>query len=242
MDLDAYPREPLRRKLIAVGIPRERHRMSSLREMLPVQLAGKPYDEFDADIVAEVLIYLVGRGLIAVPGPEVAELNLRWGDRVCHFYRSQDELVSLVVPYFRQGLAEGERCVWIASDEPSSARARQALATLTDSQYSPDQLEVKPAEEWENDLDAWTREEQRALVQGYNGMRVCGERLKLEERTAALRIKVLCTYDAEQTDRAAVPAIIRDHHAALVKHRQYWQRIPTTDAAAAETILSALIN
>ena len=216
--------------------------MSTLVEMLPVKLDGKPYEDFDADIVAEVLIYLIGKGLIAVPGPEIAELNLRWGDRVCHFYRSDEELIGLLVPYFRQGLAEGERCIWLARDEGPSAKARQVIAALADSQYSPDQLEVTHADEWTNDLDAWTREEQRSLVQGYHGVRVCGEAVELEGRTAALRIKALCTYHAGRTDRAAVPNIIRAHHAALVKNRQYWQRIPTTDAAAAHTILSALIN
>ena len=241
MDPQALPRESLRRQLVAVGIERERHRMASLAAMLPVHLEGKPYQDFDVDIVAEVLVYLIGKGLIAVPRPELAQLDLRWGDRVCHFYRSEDELLSLVLPYFRQGLADGERCVWITSHAAPSPKARQAIAALADSQYSPDQLELMDADEWSHDVDGWTREESRALGQGYHGVRACGEALQLEERTAALRIKVLCTYSTERTDRAAVPAIIRSHHAALVKHQHYWQRIPTTDADAAATILSALI-
>jgi hypothetical protein len=236
------PRESLRRQLVDVGIPRERHRMASLLEMLPVQLDGKSYDHFDADIVAEVLVYLVGKGLIAVPGPDAAQLNLRWGERVCHFYRSEDELLGLLLLYFRQGLQDGERCLWLAQDEGESAKARHAIAALADTQYSPDQLEVMDAEDWTSDVDVWTREEQRALVQGYNGVRVCGEELELDRATAVLRIKALCVYSAERTERAAVPDIIRAHHAALVRNRECWQRIPTTDAKAAETILSALIN
>jgi hypothetical protein len=242
LDLETYPREALRRQLVAVGIPRERHRMANLVAMLPIQLHGKPYEDFDADIVAEVLVYLVGRGLIAVPGPELAQLNLRWGDRVCHFYRSEEELLALLRPYLLQGLAEDERCIWIARSEEESAKARQAIAGLADTQFSPDQLEVTHADERSNDLDAWTRDEQRALVQGYHGLRICGEALELENRTASLRIKALCSYDAERTDPTAVPSILRAHHAALVKNREYWQRVPTTDAGAAETILSALIN
>ena len=79
MDLETYPREALRRQLVAVGIPRERHRMANLVDMLPIRLQGKPYEDFDADIVAEVLVYLVGKGLIAVPGPELAlTLILSW--------------------------------------------------------------------------------------------------------------------------------------------------------------------
>jgi DcmR-like sensory protein len=232
----------LRRQLANAGIARERHAMASLAEMLPIRLDGKPYQDFDVDIVAEVLIYLIGKGLIAVPGPALAELNLRWGERVCHFYRSEEELLLLLLPYFRQGLADGERCVWLTRDDAGSDKARQAIAALADSQYSPDQLELTDAQEWSNDLDAWTREEQHALDQGYHGVRVCGEALTLEDRTAALRIKALCTYSARRTDRAVLPIIIRSHHAALVKNREYWQRIPMTDAAAAQTILSALMS
>jgi hypothetical protein len=242
VDLEALPGEALRRQLAALGIPRERHCMSRLVEMLPITLNGKPYEDFDADIVAEVLVYLIGKGLIAVPGPEIANLNLRWGDRVCHFYRTEDDLVALLLPYFQQGLAEGERCIWLAQDEEASRKARQTIAALADTQYSPDQLEVADANDWGRDVEAWTRAEQRSLVEGYHGLRVSGEALDLDARTSSLRVKALCTYHAERTDRAAVPTIIRSHHAALVKNGAYWQRVPTTDTAAAQTILSALLN
>jgi hypothetical protein len=66
MNLQSLPRGALRRKLVALGIPASRHRMKDLMSLLPVKLDGKPYEDFDADMVAEVLVYLIGKNLISV--------------------------------------------------------------------------------------------------------------------------------------------------------------------------------
>ena len=209
--------------------------MADLAALLPVRLSGKPYDKFDADMVAEALIYLVTRGLINVPSAELAGLAMQWGDRVCHFYRSDDELVALLVPYFRQGLQDAERCIWLVRGP--SDKARQAIGALADSQYSPDQLEVDDAADWAEDDGRWKREESRALAQGYHGLRVCGEGMHFNGGTSGLRIKALGTYRAGSAELGEVLAA---HHAALVRQQGCWQRIPTTDTRAAQAILGGL--
>ena len=175
------PREPLRVQLAALGIARERHSMRSLMDMLPARIDG-----LDADSVAEVLVRLVGRGLLAIP--EATGLTFRWGERLCYRYRDEDQLLALLVPYFRQGLAEEERCMWL-TNTPSPA-----VAALIGGQYSPDQLEILRDGEWRNELAFWMRQEERALSEGYAGLRICGEQLELDSSTASLRIKALCTY------------------------------------------------
>jgi hypothetical protein len=212
----------LRRQLADVGIARDRHRMRELTAMLPARMSRRPYDDLDADMVAEVLVYLVSRRLIEVPSAELAGLAMQWGERVCHFYRSDDDLATLLVPYFRQGLQDAERCVWLVRG--SSEKARQAIAALGDSQYSPDQLEIDDAADWVDDEARWKREESRALAQGYHGLRVCGEGLHLNGGTEGLRIKALGTYRA-----GSVPVgdVARSYHAALVKQAGCWQRVPT---------------
>ena len=202
----ALPREPLRRQLAALGIARERHSMQSLIEMLPARVEG-----LDADSVAEVLVRLVGRGLIAVPAPEATELTFRWGERLFYCHRDADELLALLVPYFRQGLADGERCRWLADATPPHVEF--AVATLTAGQYSPDQLKILRPGEWRNELAFWMREEERALSEGYAGLRICGEELELSESTAPLRIKALCTC----RNRARSPAM-------LVNDQGHWRR------------------
>ena len=216
--------------------------MADLIEMLPVKLNGKPYDEFDADIVAEVLVYLVGKSLIEVPRGELAGLRVDWGERLCHFYRSDDELLGLLVPYFQQGLEQGERCMWLASTGSASPKARHSIASLADRQSSPEQLEVVDMDDWMPDLDTWPREEERALAQGYSGLRICGEALELDGEMEALRMKALSTYRAQRIARGDIAGIIRAHHAAFVKNGSCWQRVPTAGSTAAETILAGLMD
>ena len=206
MNLDAFPKESLRRQLADLGVARDRHRMRDLVAMLPARMSGRPYDDLDADMVAEVLVYLVSRGLIDVPTAELAGLAMQWGERVCHFYRSEDDLAELVLPYFHRGLQDAERCVWLVRG--SSGKARQAIAALGDRQFSPDQLEIEDAADWVDDAARWKREESRALAQGYHGLRVCAEGLHLNGGTEGLRIKALGTYRGQRAGprrRALVP-------------------------------------
>jgi hypothetical protein len=216
--------------------------MAELITLLPVKLNGKPYEDFDADIVAEVLVYLVGRGLIEVPSTELSGLCVAWGERLCHFYRSEEQLLGLLVPYFRQGLEHGERCLWIAGSARASEKARQSIASLAASQHSPEQLEVVEMDDWTPDVDAWSREQERALAQGYSGLRLCGEALDLSSETEIARTKALSTYSAQSTSTSEIGTLLLRHDAALVKNIDVWQRVPTADPHAAATILSALMD
>jgi hypothetical protein len=214
----SLPREELRRELVALGIARERHRFADLVAMLPARLHTRPYDDFNADSVAEVLVYLVGKGVLEVPSAELAGLRVEWGERLCHFYRSESRLLALLTPYFQDGLAQGERCLWIAAPGTSDG-ARQKITSLADSHGSPDQLEML-----EDAQISWHREEQRALAQGYRGLRVCGEALVIESQGLA-RMKALSTYRSDGLEPAQMAGVLRDHDGALVMARGCWQRV-----------------
>src|SRR5436190_24306448 len=67
LDTASFPREDLRSSLATLGIARERHRLGELMAMLPSRIDGRPYEDLDADSVAEVLVYLVTKGVIEVP-------------------------------------------------------------------------------------------------------------------------------------------------------------------------------
>lgn len=67
MTRDFYPRESLRHKLTELSIPWENHGMQALRGMIPVPLDGNAFDELDADVLAETLVYLIGKAIIKAP-------------------------------------------------------------------------------------------------------------------------------------------------------------------------------
>jgi hypothetical protein len=180
--------------------------MPELLALLPVPAEAERYGN-DPDALAEVLIYLVGKKLIEIPSPLEVRLNLRWGAHACQFYRSREELLELVVPFFRQGLREDEACFWIAR-EPLSAEVLPEA----------DQISCHDPEDWQSSKGVWL---QRALDQGYRGLRVAGDTRGLGA-IGKLRIKALCTYSVEHCDPSEV---LSKHDAAYVKRRDGWERI-----------------
>ena len=177
--------------------------MRELLAMLPVPAEAERFDN-DPDAVAEVLIYLVGKKLIDVPSPLELRLNLQWGVHACQFYRSREELLELVVPFFRQGLRHDEACVWIGSEPLNFPEA--------------DQVSCHDPDDWHSSKGVWL---QRALDQGYRGLRVAGETRCLGA-TRGRRIKALCVYPVERCDPSEV---LSKHDAAYVKRPAGWERI-----------------
>lgn len=41
--------------------------------------------------------------------------DIHWGSRLCVLYRNEDELINIIVPYFKDGLKNNEFCLWITS-------------------------------------------------------------------------------------------------------------------------------
>jgi hypothetical protein len=39
-----------------------------------------------------------------------------WGIHLCLFYETKDDLLEMVLPYFKAGFESGEYCVWLTPD------------------------------------------------------------------------------------------------------------------------------
>jgi len=124
------------------------------------------------------LRYLAARGIVL---PQAA---LEWGESLCRGYDSAEALIAQVLPWFRQGLENDERCIWQLGRGLTVAAARRALGALAE--YSADQVDIVEADVAVD----WVREEARALGQGYRGLRIGGDRLhrlgSLGQRTRTL--------------------------------------------------------
>jgi len=109
---------------------------------------------------------------------------------------------------------------------------------------------LKPIDEV---LGAWQQAEQRALDQGYLGLRITGDTLqagsqwrdflgyeaRVHGAIGCLRIKALCTYSAENCGRETVHDVVCNHDTAFVKHES-WQRLPAGSSRSAESVLASL--
>lgn len=135
-------RDSIRRSLGALGIPPERHTREGLAGLFPEKFHVLQ-SGLDADAVGGVLIHLGCRGLIPLPPPPAGH--------VCRFYRDRQELVDLLVPYFRAGLEKGFYCVWVASGPISPGEAATALRAAVpdlDRRAAAGQIEFLSAEEF----------------------------------------------------------------------------------------------
>jgi hypothetical protein len=39
--------------------------------------------------------------------------TIPWGAHCCHFYKTQKDLLDMLVPYMRAGLLNNEFCMWL---------------------------------------------------------------------------------------------------------------------------------
>ncbi len=53
-----------------------------------------------------------------------------WGTHFCLFYQTKEDLIDILVPYFKAGLENNELCVWITSEPLNVEDAKTALETI----------------------------------------------------------------------------------------------------------------
>jgi PAS domain S-box-containing protein len=164
--------------------------------------------------------------------------RIPFGMHACHFYRNRDELVDALVPYFVAGLKGNERCLWVTA---SPLPAREAVEALRRAWHGVDDaiqagaLRVLDFDQWyasssqlkgRDVAQLWLEEEERALAEGYNGLRITGNTsfLKPDQLSAFMayeqsvtarfngrRIVALCSYALEQFD-AQTREVMQAHH------------------------------
>ena len=83
-------------------------------------------------------------GLATVP-------HLQWGSHLAHFFESGEELRDVLVPYFKAGLENNERCLWVTGKAFNANEARSALRAAVpdlDKRERDQQIEIANGEEW----------------------------------------------------------------------------------------------
>jgi PAS domain S-box-containing protein len=118
-------------------------------------------------------------GLQSVP-------HLAWGSHLAHFFASGDELRDVLVPYFKAGLENNERCLWVTGQAFNAEQARSALRAASpdlDKRERDKQIEIANGDEWyargeklrpHELVRGLVQSEQDALSLGYAGLRTNG--------------------------------------------------------------------
>lgn len=120
--------------------------------------------------------------------------DIPWGSHICQFYKDKEDLISLLLPYFKAGLENNELCVWVTS---VPLRVDDAIRSLKkevknlDDYFIKYQIEIYDYCQWytksgvfeaDKVLDSWIKKEEQALKGGFDGLRVSGDTLWLEKK------------------------------------------------------------
>jgi hypothetical protein len=123
-----YPTDLLRKKLVIDGIPESEHSLESLGARMPADFGAQSFQDISVDMMAELLLYFIAKGVVTLPvAADKALLDMPWGSHICQFYNRKEDLVKMLVPYFKQGLEKNDACAWLVGDLTVD-EARNALA------------------------------------------------------------------------------------------------------------------
>jgi signal transduction histidine kinase len=176
--------------------------------------------------------------------PETLDSNLRAGDHLCAIYDTDAEWLGSAVPYFREGLARREACVYVASEKNSmhlevalraagidvdAQRRRGALRFAT-----PEATYLRPGH-FDPDvmIALWQELIDAASAEGYTNLRVAGsptwinEGIPGAERWAEYEAQIneffrgrraikLCQYDRRLFSPTVLLDVLRSHPFAVV--------------------------
>lgn len=176
--------------------------------------------------------------------------EIPYGVHMCHFYNGRDQLAAALVPYFAAGLRANERCIWIAAEPLNAAHAKLGLMEAgvdVAAALASGALVVRDFSEWYAEGERlrgtevvryWLAEEERALAQGYAGLRITGNVSFLTPETWATfmdyeevvnrtfsgrRIVTLCTYPSHGCGASQVLDVVHRHTCALERPDEGWQ-------------------
>lgn len=164
---------------------------------------------------------------------------LEWGSHVAHFFRSADELREVLVPYFKAGLQNNERCLWVAGEPLCAEQAREALREAVPDLAEREregQIEIANGADWyaagadvepEALVEGLLQREREALALGYAGLRTNGNCAWVSERqwndfldyetlvqgtVAERRFICMCSYSLDKLDGHAQNEVMERHH------------------------------
>jgi len=175
---------------MALGIPAAQHAPDALAGLFPSEF-NIGATQLDAEDLARVVVYLIGKKIISVPGKaactSVRKVEPGW--HFCQFYRDFDQLLDMVAPYVAAGLKNGEGCLWVMPEVVSKQAARAALSQYAedvDSYVASGQLEMLSHPDWYLDAQgrlksfeeistALLAKQDQALARGFKFLRAAGD-------------------------------------------------------------------
>ena len=207
--------------------------------------------------------------MVAISNPErksgISILgDVPWGTHLCYFYQTKQDLIDILVPFFKTGLENNEFCMWIVSEpltvEEARAELQRAVKEL-DRYDKKGQIEILHFSQWytrtgkfdaDKVLRGWADKEQQARRNGFEGLRVSGsalwteqeERRSLSDYEATVNnvihnyhILAICSYSLDKCEPHEILNVFSTHQLALIFRDGKWATIESTERKRAEEAL-----
>lgn len=190
--------------------------------------------------------------------------DVPWGTHFCQFYQTRQDLLDILVPYFKAGLENNEFCMWVVSEPLQREEALQAMREVfpeVDRYLEDGRIEIIPHTEWylkggtfdsQRVLNSWVEKLNQALAKGYNGLRLTGNTFWLEKAgwrefieyeaevngvIGNYRMLAICTYSLEKCGANEVIDVVMTHPFALTKREGEWVLVENPERKGAEKAL-----
>ncbi len=190
-----------------------------------------------------------------------------WGTHFCQFYRTAQDLLDVLVPYFVTGLRNNEFCMWVTSEPLGREAAARAMAEALpdfESFVRKGQIEILPHTDWylrggvfdaQRVLGDWVGKLEAARARGFDGLRLTGNTFWLEKENwraftdyeAAVdgvigqyRMLAVCTYSLDRCGANEVLDVVRNHRFALVRREAEWELVESADSKRADEAMRRL--
>ena len=175
-----------------------------------------------------------------------------WGTHFCQFYETSQDLIETLVPYFKEGLAANEFCMWVTSEplqvDQATAALRVAVPDLDD-YIDKGQIEILDYSQWytrsgkfsaDKVLLGWVDKLNAAQERGYEGLRLTGNTFWLEKADwddftryeekinnviGQYPMLAICTYSLQKCNAVELLDVVANHQFALIKRSGHWEII-----------------
>ncbi len=191
--------------------------------------------------------------------------EVQWGTHFCVFYHTKQDLIDILVPYFKAGLENNEFCMWITSEPLSAEDAEKSLSqavTNLDDYIKKGQIEILDYSDWytkseafepDRILQGWVQKHDQAVKNGFDGLRVTGNTLWLEKKDWAkftdyeavvnsvigkYKMLTVCTYSLEKCGASEILDAENNHQFSLIKWRGDWKILESSSKNQLEARLA----
>jgi PAS domain S-box-containing protein len=187
--------------------------------------------------------------------------DVPWGTHFCQFYQTKEDLMDILVPYFKAGLENNEFCMWVTSQPLDVEEAKEAIRGAVpdlDVYLKKGQIEIIPYNQWyvkegafdsERVFNGWVEKLNQALVNGYDGLRLTGniswlgkkdwnDFVDYEEEVDRVlgnyQMIALCIYCLDRCNAKEIIDVVVNHQFALIKREGKWEQIESSKRKEAE--------